>query len=713
MKNSRLLKQKFTPAVVPKNVILHDTTKKIHVTFDDNEPTTTTNSLSPKKDEKPKKEKKEKKDKKSKKDKKDGKNDAKDTDSAEKPPKKKRHHPAHDPPAVVEARSANVDASLPVAKKAKIDSGDAEQPKVNGEKKALPNGHTVAKASSASQPTQQRKRPRPANDQGKDDAKKTKPLLIVNKKQVEKKKLTKEETLAKVAEIRQKKREKRRAKLMVGDTKVQIPVMTLKPAVMKQKLSMKEIQDYILYCLAEAKPPQWISVVNRSKIQRFLFIYAQGLDITFFGADKNRVQVPTSIALDTLDKEKDVGKAAMPFLTSCFSQMLINKISGNKGKIMSPVQELLQCKLTLRTKALKHKELMDRQEKVNHNMREFYVLTLDELRANGYPIPSCLDASQTLPEGWKETNAVKETVPEKRIMAVDCEMVATAKGSALARVTLVDEDGKILLDDFVKPDEPVIDYLTQYSGITPEIMEKATCSLRRAQKHFRKIVNHNVILVGHSLENDLRALQIAHPYCADTALLYDHFRGPPFKPALRVLSRNILKRQIQEHNKATFGHDSAEDAKATLDLFRLKLRYGPHFGRFGKETELLFDRLRHYNPPKKGAILESANTVNGMFRASLGNDYERCETDEQLVDAVARKLVKTDFVLSRFRVLEHGEQSEELAPKVLPESVLGKGEQAERLARFDDYLQQLYQKLPSSTAVVIMGGTGDVPQYQQ
>jgi RNA exonuclease 1 len=55
--------------------------------------------------------------------------------------------------------------------------------------------------------------------------------------------------------------------------------------------------------------------------------------------------------------------------------------------------------------------------------------------------------------------------------------------------------------------------------------------------------------------------------------MFAHPRGPPFKPALRVLSERLLNRRIQDGS-----HDSVADALATMALARLKFCKGPAFG---------------------------------------------------------------------------------------------------------------------------------------
>lgn len=71
----------------------------------------------------------------------------------------------------------------------------------------------------------------------------------------------------------------------------------------------------------------------------------------------------------------------------------------------------------------------------------------------------------------------------------------------------------------------------------------------------------------------MNALRILHMRTVDTALLYPHPNGPPYKPALRVLTERLLGRRIQDGS-----HDSVADAVATMELALLKFKKGPAFG---------------------------------------------------------------------------------------------------------------------------------------
>ena len=55
------------------------------------------------------------------------------------------------------------------------------------------------------------------------------------------------------------------------------------------------------------------------------------------------------------------------------------------------------------------------------------------------------------------------------IVAIDCEMVVCSQDKRkLARCSIVNYDGHILFDEYIKPDEPVVDFLTHVSGITQQ-----------------------------------------------------------------------------------------------------------------------------------------------------------------------------------------------------------------------------------------------------
>mmetsp|Transcript_11056 Transcript_11056/g.32032 ORF Transcript_11056/g.32032 Transcript_11056/m.32032 type:complete len:750 (-) Transcript_11056:425-2674(-) len=177
-------------------------------------------------------------------------------------------------------------------------------------------------------------------------------------------------------------------------------------------------------------------------------------------------------------------------------------------------------------------------------------------------------------------NKTKDEDRPVRVFGLDCEMVLTTLGSELARITLLQFDEfvgprsssktTVLLDCLVRPENRVVDYLTKHSGITPEMLGPISITLKQVQCTLANFLTPKDILIGHSLENDLRAMHYIHPRVVDTSMIFRPAdRNKRFKFSLRHLSNTLLKKQIQ-----TGSHCSEEDAQTTLDLALLKALKG-------------------------------------------------------------------------------------------------------------------------------------------
>ena len=154
-------------------------------------------------------------------------------------------------------------------------------------------------------------------------------------------------------------------------------------------------------------------------------------------------------------------------------------------------------------------------------------------------------------------------------VAIDCEMVGVGprgSGSALARVSIVNWHGHVLLDRFVRPKELVTDYRTWVSGVRPKDLRNAP-SFEQVQAEVAALLKGRV-LVGHAIDNDLKALLLSHPrpQIRDTSTFQPlrDLAGTKH-PGLRTLTRLVLGVDIQ---KAGQEHSSVEDARATMAVFR-------------------------------------------------------------------------------------------------------------------------------------------------
>jgi RNA exonuclease 4 len=167
-------------------------------------------------------------------------------------------------------------------------------------------------------------------------------------------------------------------------------------------------------------------------------------------------------------------------------------------------------------------------------------------------------------------------------LAIDCEMVSTESDqNSLARVSLVNMDGDVLLDLYVKPSSKVTNYRTFVTGIRARHL-KSGLSFPEVKKRVEKCISGKV-LVGHAIHHDLNALKLELPKerVRDTQSLYAEQHGVA-QISLQKLCFQTLGRVIQ-----TGSHSSIEDAWAAMEVFKT-----------------LFLNCRRAKPPQKKPKLE-------------------------------------------------------------------------------------------------------------
>ncbi|XP_052000006.1 interferon-stimulated 20 kDa exonuclease-like 2 [Xyrauchen texanus] len=176
-------------------------------------------------------------------------------------------------------------------------------------------------------------------------------------------------------------------------------------------------------------------------------------------------------------------------------------------------------------------------------------------------------------QGKQTHRVVPGTVGPLKYLAIDCEMVGTGpKGSIseLARCSIVSYNGDVIYDKFIKPMNFVTDFRTRWSGIRKQDLRNAT-PFYQAQKEIVKIMTGKVV-VGHAIHNDFKALKYFHPACQtrDTSripLLNQKAGLPQYETAsLKRLTKAFFNKDIQTGKG---GHSSVEDAKATMELYKL------------------------------------------------------------------------------------------------------------------------------------------------
>ncbi|KAI9759589.1 MAG: Protein kinase C-like 1 [Chaenotheca gracillima] len=143
----------------------------------------------------------------------------------------------------------------------------------------------------------------------------------------------------------------------------------------------------------------------------------------------------------------------------------------------------------------------------------------------------------------------------------------------LARVSVLRGSGHDeslpFIDDYILTTEPVVDYLTAFSGIQSGDLDPArsrhtVVPLKAAYKKLWLLLNLGCVFVGHGLPKDFRTINMHVPkrQVVDTVDLF-FIRARQRKLSLRFLAWFLLREQIQ-----TDTHDSIEDARTALALYR-------------------------------------------------------------------------------------------------------------------------------------------------
>ncbi|CAN9510580.1 unnamed protein product [Ophioblennius macclurei] len=323
---------------------------------------------------------------------------------------------------------------------------------------------------------------------------------------------------------------------------------------LQQPITLRELAELLHYAAlgktGGIKQPSWCRLHHQKKVHRVNVTILEGLTQSHF--------YKYYLTLRNLRANYSTRVTFMPSLDNIASGIFRSEVPKVDCRpVPSPysaLQKVLYTHPVIRTFGKQKRGLTA------------YVLSKEEMIKKRYPVKGMV--------GFEEfvcTDSSESVTDHSPLFGVDCEMCLTMKGYELARVSLVDSGGTCLLDELVKPQNDVVNYLTQFSGVTADMLRPVRTTLRDVQARLRALLPSDAVLVGHSIDNDLSALKIIHPHVIDTSLLYKREFGQKFK--LKVLAETVLKREIQTEERE--GHDPAEDALAALELAQYFIRMGP------------------------------------------------------------------------------------------------------------------------------------------
>lgn len=470
-----------------------------------------------------------------------------------------------------------------------------------------------------------------------------------------------------------------------------------------RKINVRELRDLVVYAMdGNNNAPKWVTIENRSAIQKVIVLLVPGLQVEDFDLPKGSKFSESKEQL----REAHLKGLNDPTLMKELQAFPVSA-PGSNTSLFSAYNSFVNVQLSKNEKKKRREELENKKITIND-----LLMNVDDLIENDYPIhmetAGLTDELRNELTQRYEEQAVKY-LPTlsfehegSHIFALDCEMCRAEEGLVLARVSIVNFNLEVVYDKLVKPSVPIIDYMTRYSGITEEKLSDVTTTLQDVQQDILKIVSTEDILIGHSLQSDFDVLQMRHPKVVDTAAIFDHKAGPPFRPALRYLASTFLNDDIQNDNG--LGHDSIEDATACMKLVKAKIANGMGFG-LTINTENLFNKLS-----RVGVKSMRLSDTGPKLHVAGTNHLEsaiRCRSDREIMSVMTENLNKYDLFVCRLRGLEFGRGY--ATPSALRPCEVPSPEDA--LEFFSASLQEVYSKCCSGTMIMVMSGSGDTRQW--
>lgn len=460
-----------------------------------------------------------------------------------------------------------------------------------------------------------------------------------------------------------------------------------------KNIHIHDLKNLLLYTMIEKRFSREspICVTKSEAVSKIVFAFVPGIYNTDFSALK-----PV--------------ESYLPFFSNSFDLLVPFQMPGSKDMVFSCPQALLGFRKTKRERIEIEKKL--RATKI---VLDDLLLSLIQMKERNYPIHSSLEPSD-VPSGWVETFPFDHD--GSHTFALDCEFCKSRTGPVLTRVSLVNFQGDVVYDTYVKPEEEIIDYVTRFSGVTEEILEDVTTTAQDVQQRMLEIVSSTDILIGHSLESDLRVMQIRHPRVIDTSLIYDHPRGPPLRPGLKWLAQTHLARAIQKDDGSVTGHLSIEDLSASLDLVKLKLIEGAIFGQSVRETSL-FEKVYEIYPTKRSVVIDyNPNDFGNDFGENANVEKIAVTSDDKAVKTVLAEMDRSTLMLMRLREIDfnsgasqvpanykgflHSDLNEHRRTSGIDEET-----RLQLLLRLNNRLQKVYDALPQDSLFIVCNEGGD------
>lgn len=347
------------------------------------------------------------------------------------------------------------------------------------------------------------------------------------------------------------------------------------------------------------------------------------------------------------------------------------------------------------------------------------ILSAWQLIEENYPVPLKGKLKEAYSDYVMTKDEYQPVTASSPMFGLDCEMCITRAGSELTRVSIVNEKHETIYESLVKPYNEITDYLTRFSGITKSLLSNVTKRLEHVQKDLRELLPADAILVGQSLNIDLHALKMMHPYIIDTSLIYNFTGERTRKPKLKTLAREFLNEDIQSGKN---GHCSVEDSLASLKLVQLKLSRSMEYGdavhtnrqkykenvvTLSKTPQVALSIFNHMIEQKKTSLVIGCDDITGDYHTFLTQAKESFSTQLKKGKPKKVKLSTVDGAEEVFSKLPEAAKEYNFVMAHLKFEINNENE-LEQIETIGRWIENTWDSIhQSALCVVVFGGSNE------
>lgn len=498
------------------------------------------------------------------------------------------------------------------------------------------------------------------------------------------------------------------------------------------------------------KPDRWCVLEKANKVSHTVILVIEGLTAYSFMSNENLFvetkaifEHQLEIVLPKYQKNRIVEELSCVPLTQSHKEKLIKEYGSLEAAMNLNKEHHLIAKSVFPIDGEITDEDSAELQEGETFPRTRLLLSPLQMMIEGYPMPLKGEFEERFRDFRYSRDSYKPVTSKSPMFGLDCEMCRTEKAqNELARVSIVDENYQSVYETLVRPSSKIIDYLTPWSGITKDMMENVTMTLEEVQKDVCNLLPADAILVGQSLNCDLNAMKLMHPYVIDTSCIFNTTGDRNRKSKLQHFAKIFLDEDIQMEKT---GHSSVEDSIASLKLTKLKLSKDIYFGDVAlqrkrniierhtytgivpntdvpaPETQVATTLFSHaIKRCKKSAIVTTHNSdlELGKFYSKNQHDIVRKVskkdddkdhgikhhkelTAQNVIDKTQEIIMTNDFNLSHFNILEDSlhEEGGDGSGVITEDNV------AHLIPKIDNWIKKLWNNVASKGLfVVIFGG---------